>query len=265
MRARGCQAEHHVARRDLAAIDDLGLFHRADREAGEIVFAIRVHARHLGSLAADQGAAGQFATAGDALDHIGRARHIQLAAGKVIEEEQRLGALHQDIVDAHRDQVDADGVMPLQVEGELELGADAVGAGNQHRLPVFLADFKQGAEAADAGEHAFPHRTLCKRLDGFDQGIAGVDIDAGITVRQGNIRRRSHGGDIAAEGGRITGFEPDDCIRKNRYFIKPPTAVAELMPFSFTATRHAMAAFSDAGPAAALASARRRAPARRQA
>jgi hypothetical protein len=42
---------------------------------------------------------------------------------------------------------------------------------------------------------------------------------------------------MAAEGGRITGFEPEKRIRKNRYFIKPPTAVAEFMPFSFIAIR----------------------------
>ena len=40
----------------------------ADGEAGQIVFAIRVHARHLGGFAADQRAAGQFAACGDALD-----------------------------------------------------------------------------------------------------------------------------------------------------------------------------------------------------
>ena len=64
---------------------------------------------------------------------------VELAAGEVVEEEQRLGALHQDVVDAHRDQVDADGVVPVEREGELELGADAVGAGDQDRLAVALA------------------------------------------------------------------------------------------------------------------------------
>src|SRR3546814_13206179 len=60
------------------------------------LFAVRVHAGHFGGFAADQGAAGQFATAGDALDHGGGGVHVQLAAGEVVEEEQRLGTLHQD-------------------------------------------------------------------------------------------------------------------------------------------------------------------------
>ena len=89
----------------------LGFFHRADGEAGEVVFAGRVHAGHLGGLAADQRAAGLFAARGDALDHVGGGVDVELAAGEVVEEEQRLGALHQDVVDAHRHQVDADGVV----------------------------------------------------------------------------------------------------------------------------------------------------------
>ena len=34
---------------------------------------------------------------------------IELAGGEVVEEEQRLGALDDDVVDAHGDEVDADG------------------------------------------------------------------------------------------------------------------------------------------------------------
>ncbi len=72
----------------------------------------------LGRLAADQRAAGLLAAGGDALDHVGRDVDVELAAGEVVEEEQRLGALHEDVVDAHRDEVDADGVVPAEREGE---------------------------------------------------------------------------------------------------------------------------------------------------
>ena len=40
---------------------------------------------------------------------------VELLADVVVEKEQRLGALHQDVVDAHRDQVDADRVVPAAV------------------------------------------------------------------------------------------------------------------------------------------------------
>ena len=48
------------ARQDLVALDD------ADAEAGQVVVAVGVHARHLGGLAADQRAAGLPAALGDA-------------------------------------------------------------------------------------------------------------------------------------------------------------------------------------------------------
>ena len=56
---------------------------------------------------------------------------VELRAGEIIEEEERLGALDDQVVGAHRDQVDADAVMAAAVDGELELGADAVIGGDQ--------------------------------------------------------------------------------------------------------------------------------------
>jgi peptidoglycan/xylan/chitin deacetylase (PgdA/CDA1 family) len=116
----------------------------------------------------------------------------RLAAGEVVEEEQRLGALHQDVVHAHRHQVLAHRVVAVQLEGQLQLGADAVGAGDQHRLPVFLRDLEEGAEAADAGHHLGAQGASGERLDAFDEGIAGIDVDAGIAIGkwggQGDIR-----------------------------------------------------------------------------
>ncbi len=71
-------------------------------------------ARMLGGLAADQRAAGAFAAGRDALDHLGRDVDVEPLADEVVEEEQRLGALHEDVVDAHRDEVDADRVVPAE-------------------------------------------------------------------------------------------------------------------------------------------------------
>ncbi len=182
-----------------APVDRPRLLDDADGEAGEVVFAVGVHAGHLGRLAADQRAAGLLAARGDALDHQRRGGDVEPPAGEIVEEEQRLRALHEDVVGAHRDQVDADGVVPVERERELELGADAVGAGDQHRLAEALADLDQRAEAADAGEHLGAHRPLGERLDALDQRVAGVDVDARLAVRQ-----RSRGwGDGGEEGGRL--------------------------------------------------------------
>ena len=120
----------------------------------------------------------------NALDDIRCSRHIELAASEIIEEKQRFSALHQDIVDAHRDQIDTNRIVPVQEKSQLQLGADAIGPGHQHWLLVLLADFKQSAETADAAHHAFAHRTFGKWLDCLDQRIAGIDIDAGVAVRK---------------------------------------------------------------------------------
>ncbi len=81
-------------------------------------------------------------------------RGIEPAAGEVVEEKQRLSALHQDIVDTHGHEIDADGVMALELFCQQQLGADAVGAGDQYGL--FVATGRQGektAKATQAGEH----------------------------------------------------------------------------------------------------------------
>ena len=52
---------------------------------------------------------------------------IELAAGEIVEKEQGLGTLHDDVVDVHGDEIDADRVVEAGVDGELQLGADAVG------------------------------------------------------------------------------------------------------------------------------------------
>ena len=127
------QAEQHVALGD-AARQLAAALHRPDREAREVEVARRIHARHLGGLAADQRRAGLGAAGGDAFDDAGRGRDLELAGGEVVEEEQRLGALADQVVDAHRHQVDADGVEPAGVDREPELGADAVGRGDEDRV-----------------------------------------------------------------------------------------------------------------------------------
>src|SRR5512145_957085 len=169
--ARG-EAEQSIAGRDRAAVDDARLLHHADAEPGEVVFALRIHARHLGGLAADERAACDLAASGDAFDDGSGDGAIELSTSKVIQKKERLGALHEHIVHAHRHEVDAYGVVPPERECELELGADAVGARHQHGLAVILRDLAQRAEPADAGEHFRPQGAPGERLDGFHQAVA---------------------------------------------------------------------------------------------
>ncbi len=156
-----------------------------DRKAREVVIAVLVEARHFGGLAADQGAAGFPAALGDA-GHDGRSRfRIELAAGKIVEEEQRFRALHHEVVDRHRHQVDADAAMQAGLDRDLDLGADAVGRRHQHRvLETRRLEVEQAAESADFGVRARPGGGADHRLDEIDQAVARIDIDARIRVSE---------------------------------------------------------------------------------
>ncbi|KJJ17200.1 hypothetical protein HMPREF3156_01300 [Neisseria sp. HMSC06F02] len=184
MGAVGSQPQHDVARFDAAAVDDALFFDHADGKARQVVFAFGVHAGHFGGFAADEGAAGFFAALGDAFNHVGSAGDVEFAAGEIVEKEQRFCALNQNIVDAHGDEVDADGVVFVPIEGEFELGAYAVGAADEDGIFVFFADFDQCAEAAQITQHFGTHGAFGKRFDVFDQLVACVNIDACIAVAE---------------------------------------------------------------------------------
>jgi hypothetical protein len=122
----------HPPGQEIVALDG------TDGKAREIEPARRIDPGHFRRLAADQGAIGERAALGDA-GHQGRCRlHLELAGGQVIEKKQRLRPLHDEVVDAHRDQIDAQRVVPAQCLGEQELGADPVGGGDQERVGEVL-------------------------------------------------------------------------------------------------------------------------------
>src|SRR5690606_8931704 len=119
--------------------------------------------------------------------------HVQLAGGVVVEEEQRLGAAHHQVVHAHGDQVLSDAVMPVQVQGQAQLGAHAVGARHQYRLLVAGGDFAQGAEAAQTAHDLRTSGAFGHALDAFDQRFACVDVDTGVLVANGRLLAHKSG------------------------------------------------------------------------
>ena len=158
---------------------------RADREAGEVVVAALVEARHLGRLAADQRRAGHAAAFRDAFDDEAGGLHVERAGGEIVEEQQRLGALHDEVVDAHRHQVDADRGVLSALDGDLQLGADAVGGRDQNRVAeTGRLQVEERAEAAEPAHDARPQRRRRGRLDALHQAVAGVDVDARVAIGQ---------------------------------------------------------------------------------
>src|SRR5690606_33832953 len=74
--------------------------------------------------------------------------HVQLAGGIVVEEEQGFCTLYDQVVDAHGHQVDTDGIVLFQIDGETQLGAHTIGTGDQYRFLVARRDLTQGPKAA---------------------------------------------------------------------------------------------------------------------
>jgi hypothetical protein len=183
--ARRGEADHRIAGAISAARQQRAAFGGADREAREIVVAVLVEPGHFRGFAADQRAAGFPAAFGDARDDRGGGLGIELAAGEIVQKEQRLGALHHEIVDRHRHQVDADAAMQAGLDRDLDLGADAVGGRDQHRvLEAGGLEIEQPAEPADFGVGAGAGGGANHRLDEIDQTVAGIDIDARIRVSE---------------------------------------------------------------------------------
>jgi hypothetical protein len=73
--------------------------------------------------------------------------------------------------------------MDVAVERNLELGADAVGARDEDRVPeASLLKVKSAAKAANDAVGARSARCLDRRLDGLDERVAGVNVDTGRGV-----------------------------------------------------------------------------------
>ena len=183
MQAGRRQSEQGVARLDIFAGEELLAVDGADDEAGQIILAWRVKTGHFRGFPADERAAGFAAGAAHAFHELLDHWRLELAHGQVVEEKERLGALHQDVVDAVIDQVAANGRMHAHGHGHFEFCADAIGARNQHRLfPFFVVQREQRAEAPDAAKDSGSKRAAGMMPDALLGFLGDGDIDTGIGV-----------------------------------------------------------------------------------
>ncbi len=178
------EAQHDVALLHHLGQDHLGPVDDAHAEAAQVVV-VGVHdAGVLGRLAADERAARLQAALGDAA-HDGRdVLGLDVADGDVVEEEQRLGARGEQVVGAHGHQVDAHGVVAAEQLGELELGAHAVGARDEHGV-VHLLDVGGGEQAAETAQAADDLRAVGggdALLHQVDRAGALGRVDTGVAV-----------------------------------------------------------------------------------
>jgi hypothetical protein len=107
--------------------------------------------------------------------------------------------------------------MAVGIDGDLQLGAHTVGGSDQHRvLEPGGARIEQGSKSTKAGGSARARGGFSERLDGLNQGFAGVDIDTRILVGQARSLGRVCNGFL---GGLIVlWYQPIPVGR--RYFIR---------------------------------------------
>ena len=184
MKSARCDSDQHVAGAHARRLGNSCALDDADGEAGEVVLAGLVQSAELRGLAADQAHAGLIASAGDALDDIERDFLFEFAGADVIEKEHWTRRVADDVVDAHRDAVDADGVVTAGLKGDHQLGADAVGARDQHRRAHLAGavESDQRAEATDAADHVRAGGGLRDRAEERNQALLQRDIDTGVFV-----------------------------------------------------------------------------------
>ena len=130
-----------------------------------------------------------LAGVGQALDDFLGDFRLDLAGGQIVHEEERRGALHRNVVDAVIDQVGADGVMDVHLEGDFQLGAHPVHAGDQNRVrPLHLVHREQAAEAADFAQHAAGKGLVGEILDPLLGAVGAVNVHPGVGVGDGGLR-----------------------------------------------------------------------------
>ena len=130
---------------------------------------------------------------------------VDLAGGDVVEHEERLGPDAHQVVDAHGHQVDADRVVAAGGPGDDQLGAHAVGRGDQHR--------RGGSGRVSSGNWP-PKPPMPATIDAqaLDGGVTGRDVHAGAGV----------GGAALAHGGQTPGSAAWWAVARHR--LGPPSA-----------------------------------------
>ncbi len=158
----------------------------------------------LGHLAAQERAPRLTAPLSDAGHDCAHQVAVELADRYVVEEVERLGAGDEDVVRAHRDKVDAHGVVHPEELCEHKLRAHAVRAGDEYRF-LHLLECRCGehaAETADVADDLEAVGAPYALADALDGARALGGVHAGVAVGGGAGGLVSHGRMIAGAPAR---------------------------------------------------------------
>ncbi len=136
MKTAGRKPDQHISRRNGLGIKNSLPFDDADDKASQIIFTFGKITGMFSGLTPDQYTARLTTTRGDTLDNRFSDIDVKLAADEVVQKKKRLGTLSDDIIHAHGHKIDTDGIVLLHHARHFELGPDAVGGRDQHRVAI---------------------------------------------------------------------------------------------------------------------------------
>ena len=141
----------------------------------------------LGHLATNQRTTALAATLCNTTDNLGNGLSFKLAHGYVIQEEQRLSAHGDNVINAHCNQVLAHRVVAVEQLRNGKLGSNAVSAADQHGLLHVLQSCgrEAGAKAAQAADDLGASSCSNSSFDGVNRASALINVNACVGV--GNL------------------------------------------------------------------------------
>ena len=179
------KTDEYVSRSYLTAAYKLFFFTDADAETRDVVFALVVKARHFGGFASEQRAARIFAACGDSFYDFARNLRVERTAGDVVEKKKRRHTRAEDIVDAHRNAVDADGIVFFHLKGDVEFCADAVRTAYHNGFFDVFRHGEHTVEASDTRQKSRDHGFRRRFFVFVDRFISFADVDAAFFVIDG--------------------------------------------------------------------------------
>ncbi len=165
MHSRGRQPDDCVSDLDARAVDQALALDDPDAGAGEVELVVLVDPGKLCGLPADECDSRLAANLRRPLDELCHLLEVDPVRGDVVEEEERIGAAREDVVDAVRGEVGAAVAQRASCAREDQLGADGVRGGGQQAGLVERMQPRERAEAGRAGG-------LDSRAEALDDGVA---------------------------------------------------------------------------------------------
>ena len=190
MDSRRGKAQNDVALGGARAVDEVGPIDEADDRPAEVDLLVAVDPGQLSRLAAEDRASRRAAHLGRPLDELDDLLRLDRARSDVVEEEERLGARGEDVVDAVRGEVGAAPAKPTRAPAEDELRADGVGRGGE-QAP--LVDRVETGERAERADHGVRPGRVDGRAKAVDDGLGRRERDPCGCVR---LVVRRHGASV---------------------------------------------------------------------